>query len=72
MSEDKIYIPESIDEKLAFEILSKELMRSEPIKCPIICSEKERNARVVKDILEKYIKADVDLLDGRIYGDGNE
>ena len=72
MSKDKIYIPESIDEKLAFKILSKELMKSEPIECPVICSEKERNARVVKDILEKHIKADVDLLDGRIYGDGNE
>ena len=66
-----VYIPECIDEKLALKILKTELIGTDYVHTGVY-SPYQLNALLVKNILEKYIKADVELLDGKVYGDGGE
>ena len=71
MSHRTVYIPECIDEKLALKILKTELIGTDYVRTGVY-SPYQLNALLVKDILDKYIEVDVELLDGKVYGDGNE
>lgn len=63
-----VFIPECIDEKLALKILKTELLGVDYVITGV-CSPYQANAMVVRDILEKHTQVDVELLDGRVYGD---
>lgn len=63
-----VFIPECIDEKLALKILKNELLGIDYVRIGVY-SPYQINAMVVRDILEKHTKVDVELLDGRVYGD---
>lgn len=64
-----VYIPDSIDANLALKILTNELLGNDYICCDCSCSGNQANAMIVRDILKKYTKVEVKLLDGRVYGE---
>ena len=66
-----VFIPECIDEQLALKILKTELLGVDYVITGVH-SPYQINAMVVRDILNKHTQADVELLDGKVYGDGNE
>lgn len=67
-----VCMPDSINAKLALKILTNELLGCDYICCECSCSGNQANAMIVRDILKKYSKVEVKLLDGKVYGESEE
>lgn len=66
-----VFIPESIDEKLALKILTTELLGVDKVFVGTYAPY-QINAFAVRAIVEKYTEAEVNLLDGRVYGNSSD